>query len=48
MSLIWSIKKALIWDETDPMGVNYSVTEIPDDLKENAKIALDELIQAVG
>jgi elongation factor G len=41
-------QKAIIYDPADDMGVKYEVTEIPDELKESAKAALDELIDAVS
>jgi len=41
-------QKAIVYDETDPVGLKYSVTEIPDDLKEKAATALRELIEAVS
>lgn len=41
-------QKALVYDDSDEMGLNYRVTEIPEDLKESAAFALEELIQAVA
>ncbi len=41
-------QKAIIYDDTDPVGLTYSVTEIPDDLKEAAKAAYDELLDGVS
>lgn len=41
-------QKAVIYDDTDEVGLRYSITEIPDDLKETAKSALAELIDAVS
>lgn len=41
-------QKAIIYDETDEMGLKYEVTEIPEELKEEAKTALKELIDAVA
>ncbi len=41
-------QKAIIYDDADPVGLTYSVTEIPDDLKDAAKIAYDELIEGVS
>lgn len=41
-------QKAIIYDETDDSGLKYSVSEIPDTLKESAAKALAELIDAVS
>jgi elongation factor G len=41
-------KKAIIYDESDPMGLKYTITEIPPELEEAAQEALDELIAAVA
>ena len=41
-------QKAIVYDPKDETGLNYTVTEIPDDLKEAAKRALAELIDAVA
>ncbi len=41
-------QKAIIYDEKDEMGLKYDVTEIPEELKEQAKTALKELIDAVA
>jgi elongation factor G len=41
-------QKAIIYDEADPAGLKYDVTEIPADLKERAEEALRELIDAVS
>ena len=41
-------QKAVIYDPTDEVGLKYEVTPIPDDLKEQAKQALAELIDAVS
>jgi elongation factor G len=41
-------QKAIVYDEADEVGLKYSITEIPDDLKEQAKSALAELIDAVS
>jgi elongation factor G len=41
-------QKAIIYDDTDEVGLKYEVAEIPDDLKEGAKAALAELIDAVS
>ncbi len=41
-------QKAIIYDPTDEAGLKYTVGEIPDDLKEKAKAALDELIEGVS
>jgi len=41
-------QKAIIYDDTDAVGLRYTVAEIPADLKEKAKDALTELIDAVS
>lgn len=41
-------QKAIIYDPADEAGLKYTVGEIPDDLKEKAKAALDELIEGVS
>ncbi len=41
-------QKAIIYDDADPVGLTYSVTEIPDDLKVAAKAAYDELIDGIS
>lgn len=41
-------QKAIIYDETDPEGLRYSITEIPAEMKDNAHLALEELIDAVS
>jgi elongation factor G len=41
-------QKAIVYDPADDIGIKYSVTDIPADLKESAKAALDELIDAVS
>jgi elongation factor G len=41
-------QKAIIYDEKDEMGLKYEVTEIPEELKAQAKAALAELIDAVA
>ncbi|MGI8966628.1 MAG: elongation factor G, partial [Limisphaerales bacterium] len=41
-------QKAITYDDTDEAGLKYTVGEIPDDLKEKAKTALRELIEAVS
>src|SRR5437762_7635613 len=41
-------QKAIIYDDTDEVGLKYEVTEIPADLKEAAQAALAELIDAVS
>jgi elongation factor G len=43
-------QKAIVWGPGDVQteGLNYEVTEIPDALKERAKVALAELIDAVS
>ncbi len=41
-------QKAILYDDNDDIGLKYSVTDIPDDLKESAKQYLEELIDAVS
>jgi len=41
-------QKAIVYDEADPEGLRYSITEIPDEMKDNARLALEELIDAVS
>jgi elongation factor G len=41
-------QKAIVYDAKDDTGLKYEVTEIPDDLKDYAKKALSELIEAVS
>jgi elongation factor G len=41
-------QKAIIYDDTDEVGLKYSVTDIPEDLKESAEAARAELIDAVS
>jgi elongation factor G len=41
-------QKAIVYDDSDAAGLKYTVGEIPDDLKEKAKDALTELIDAVS
>jgi len=41
-------QKAIIYDPSDESGLLYTVSEIPDNLKEPARIALAELIDAVA
>jgi elongation factor G len=41
-------QKAIIYDSNDDTGLKYSVSEIPDDLKEPARKALAELLDAVS
>jgi len=41
-------QKAIVYDLTDPAGLKYDVVEIPEDLKEEAKKGLRDLIEAVA
>lgn len=41
-------QKAIIYDETDEVGLKYQVTDIPAELKDSAKAALAELIDAIS
>src|SRR5881398_2453163 len=41
-------QKAIIYDESDEMGMKYSVSDIPAELKDSALAALAELIDAVS
>lgn len=41
-------QKALIWDESDPNGEKYQVTEVPQDLKAEAEKARAQLIERIS
>jgi elongation factor G len=41
-------QKAIIYDDTDEVGLKYQVTDVPADLKDAAQAALAELIDAVS
>src|SRR5437763_1177583 len=41
-------QKAILYDDTDDVGLKYSIEEIPADLKDAAKQYLEELIDAVS
>ncbi|HVV00249.1 MAG TPA: elongation factor G [Verrucomicrobiae bacterium] len=41
-------QKAIIYEDGDEVGLKYEVAEIPADLKDSAKAALDELVDAVS
>jgi elongation factor G len=41
-------QKAVVYDDNDEVGLKYSITDIPADLKESAEAALAELIDAVS
>jgi elongation factor G len=41
-------QKAITYDDNDEMGLKYQITDIPAELKESAKAALAELIDAVS
>lgn len=41
-------QKAIVYDEADPAGLKYNVTEIPAEMKEQAAAALKELIEGVS
>ncbi len=41
-------QKAIIYDDADEVGLKYEVTDIPEELKERAKAALSELLDAVS
>lgn len=41
-------QKAIVYDEKDELGLKYEITDIPEDMKEQAKMALDELVEAVA
>jgi elongation factor G len=41
-------QKAIIYDPNDEAGLKYEIAEIPAELKDSAKAALDELIDAVS
>ena len=41
-------QKAIVYDPADEVGLNYEITDIPDEEKDRAKQALEELIDAVS
>ena len=41
-------QKAIAYDPADEVGLKYSITDIPEELKESAKAALAELVDAVS
>ncbi len=41
-------QKAIVYDPSDETGVKYDITDIPEDLKVDAEIALEQLIDAVS
>jgi len=41
-------QKAIVYEPNDDVGLKYTVTEIPDNLKESAQAALAELVDAVS
>jgi elongation factor G len=41
-------QKAIAYDPSDEVGLKYSITDIPEELKESAKAALAELVDAVS
>jgi elongation factor G len=41
-------QRALIYDENDDTGMRYTVTDVPEDERDRAKLALAELIDAVA
>ncbi len=41
-------QKAIVYDDSDPAGMKYDITDIPEELKESAQTALAELISAVA
>jgi elongation factor G len=41
-------QKAIVYDPDDEVGLKYTITEIPADLKESARTALAELVDAVS
>src|SRR2546423_6661583 len=41
-------QKAIVYDDTDPVGLKYEITDIPADLKDAAEAARAELIDAVS
>jgi elongation factor G len=41
-------QKAILFDPADELGIKFSVEEIPGDLKDEAALALEELVQAVA
>src|SRR6185503_11456197 len=40
--------KAIVYDEADESGLKYTITDIPEDLKDTAKHYLQELIEGVS
>src|SRR5256886_17359879 len=41
-------QKAIVYDDTDPVGLKYSITDIPAELEDTAKHYLEELIDGVS
>ena len=41
-------QKAYVWDDSDESGDRYQVTDVPEDLKVSAQMALAELVDAVS
>ncbi|MDA1273259.1 MAG: elongation factor G [Verrucomicrobia bacterium] len=41
-------QKAVIYDSSDPIGLKYDVIDIPEEHRDRARLALSELIDAVG
>src|SRR5947208_2080494 len=41
-------QKAIVYDDTDPVGLKYSVTDIPAELEDTARHYLEELIDGVS
>src|SRR5438045_3258285 len=41
-------QKAIVYDDSDPVGLKYSITDIPAELEDTAKHYLEELIDEIG
>ena len=41
-------KKAYIWDDADETGLTYAITDIPEDYRDAAEMALAELVDAIS
>jgi len=41
-------QQAVIYDEADEMGIKYTIGDIPEDMREDAQLALENLIEAVA
>ena len=41
-------QRAILWNEEGPMGTSYEVVELPEDLRDQAELAYEELVAAVA